>query len=128
MTYLVTREAGSESTCSAWIPRRPSLSRSISWNSVWETLSRGMFATNPGVDLLMRMNLSAWQSTRDFVGSPEALNYDHVMGNSKRSIETGLALAPGYVSTASAMIQQNPARPCRIDTSKPFADGRRAIT
>lgn len=49
-----------------------------------ETLSRSMFVTVLGADLFVRMNLTAWKNTRDFMGSPEAEGYDRVMGELER--------------------------------------------
>jgi len=51
---------------------------------VLEFVSRSMFVTALGADLFLRMNLAAWQNTRDFYGTPEAANYDAVMGELER--------------------------------------------
>lgn len=44
-----------------------------------ETIGRAMFMTVLGADFFMRMNLSAWKSTRTFLGSAEEAQYDATM-------------------------------------------------
>lgn len=44
-----------------------------------QTLSRGMFMTVLGADILMKMNLSAWKNSHTFEGTKEAAEYDDVM-------------------------------------------------
>lgn len=51
-----------------------------------EFVTRAMFITVLGADLFMRMNLTAWKHTRDFTGSPEAADYDRVMGEFERVV------------------------------------------
>jgi hypothetical protein len=46
---------------------------------VIEILSKSMFISVLGVDLMMRINFSAWKSARPFEGTPEAAAYDRVM-------------------------------------------------
>jgi hypothetical protein len=46
---------------------------------VIEIVSKGMFVSVLGADLMMRINFSAWKSARPFEGTPEAAGYDRVM-------------------------------------------------
>jgi lysylphosphatidylglycerol synthetase-like protein (DUF2156 family) len=48
------------------------------------TLSKAMFVSVLGADLMMRINFAAWKSTRPFEGTPEAAAYDRVMEEFER--------------------------------------------